>query len=271
MKREEIDVLLMRAPGTNCDLETVRAFKDMGVRTHLIHSQRVFKAKNLLDYDVLVFPGGFSYGDYVRSGVVWAKEMEYRIGKEITEFVGTGRPVIGICNGFQVLVETGYLPGFEGRSPEPQAALANSSHGYQNRWIRMKYTGKGNCTMLRGVPEDQIIACPVAHGEGRFIMPQDKAEAWLERLYDQDQLVFRYVKGDGSYPEGSWPENPNGAYHDIAGICNPEGNVLGLMPHPERSYYGYLMPEWTKKGKPDEYGDGRVFFDSIVRYVEARF
>jgi len=271
MKREEIDVLLMRAPGTNCDLETVRAFNDVGVRTHLIHSQRVFKAKNLLDYDVLVFPGGFSYGDYVRSGVVWAKEMEYRIGKEITEFVDTGRPVVGICNGFQVLVETGYLPGFEGRSPEPQAALANSSRGYQNRWIRMKYTGKGNCEMLREIPEGQVIACPVAHGEGRFIMPQDKAEAWLERLYDQDQLVFRYVKGDGSYAEGTWPENPNGAYHDIAGICNPEGNVLGLMPHPERSYYGYLMPEWTKKKKPDEYGDGRVFFESIVRYVEARF
>ena len=271
MNRSEIDVLLMRAPGTNCDLETIRAFKDCGVKTHLIHSQKIFKKKNLLDYDILVFPGGFSYGDYIRSGAVWAKEMEYHIGKEMTEFVETGRPVIGICNGFQVLVETGFLPGFYGPSNEPQVALANNTHGYQNRWIRMKNIGRGNCGMLKGISEGKIIACPVAHGEGRFIMPQHKAEAWLEQLYHQDQLVFRYVKEDGSYADGSWPDNPNGAFHDIAGICNPEGTVLGLMPHPERSYFGYLMPEWTKKGKPDEYGDGRDFFNSIIKYVETKF
>jgi phosphoribosylformylglycinamidine synthase len=271
MRREDISVLLMRAPGTNCDLETVRAFRDLGVKAHLVHSQKVFREKNLLDYDVLVFPGGFSYGDYVRSGAVWAKECEYRIGKEMEEFVETGRPVIGICNGFQVLVETGFLPGFEGRSPTPQAALGNSTHGYQNRWIRMKNVGKGSCGMLRGLPEGYVTRCPVAHGEGRFMLPTDRQEEYLERLYENDQLVFRYVTADGSFAGGEWPENPNGAFHDIAGICNPEGNVLGLMPHPERSYFGYLMPEWTKEGKPEEYGDGRLFFESVVMHVEAKF
>ncbi|MGD2201157.1 MAG: phosphoribosylformylglycinamidine synthase I [Candidatus Bathyarchaeota archaeon] len=271
MRRGEIDILLMRAPGTNCDLETIRAFRDLGTNPHLVHSQRVFRAKNLLDYDILVFPGGFSYGDYIRSGAVWAKECEYRIGREMIEFVETGRPVIGICNGFQVLVETGFLPGFEGRSPEPRVALANNNHGYQNRWVRMRNVGRGNCDMLEGVPEGHIIASPIAHGEGRFILPQGRAEEYLERLYGNDQIVFRYIRADGSYAEGEWPENPNGAFHDIAGICNPEGNVLGLMPHPERAYYGYLMPEWTKEGSGDGYGDGRIFFESVVNYVEKSF
>ena len=271
MKREDINILLMRAPGTNCELETIRAFNDLGVNTHLIHSQRIFKKKNLLDYDVLVFPGGFSYGDYVRSGAIWAKECEYHIGKEMIAFVDSGRPVLGICNGFQVLVETGFLPGFYGRSSEPQAALANNTHGYQNRWIRMKKVGGKVCDMIENIPIKTIIRCPVAHGEGRFIFHPDHIEDNLKKLYENDQLIFRYVKADGSYAEGDWWENPNGAYHDIAGICNPEGNVLGLMPHPERAYFGYLMPEWTKKREPEKYGDGRLFFESIIKHVEKKF
>ena len=135
----------------------------------------------------------------------------------------------------------------------------------------MKNVGRGKCAMLGDLPEGYITRCPVAHGEGRFMLPTDRREEYLQRLYENDQLVFRYVKADGSYPEGEWPENPNGAFHDIAGICNPEGNVLGLMPHPERAYFGYLMPEWTKAGKPEEYGDGRLFFESIIRFVEANF
>ena len=270
MRREDIRVLLMRAPGTNCDLETVRVFRDLKVQPDLVHSQRVFRERNLGDYDVLVFPGGFSYGDYVRSGAIWAKEMEYRIGRELSEFVDSGKPVVGICNGFQVLVETGFLPGFEGRSQYPEAALGNSTHGYQNRWVRMKNVGKGNCKMLSGVPDDHVIRCPIAHGEGRFVLPPDKQEEYLTRLYDNDQVVWRYVGADGDFADGEWPVNPNGAFHDIAGVCNPEGNVLGLMPHPERAYYGYLMPEWTR-GRLEKYGDGRVFFESIIDYVVARF
>ena len=271
MKREDIKVLLMRAPGTNCDLETVRAFRDLGTQVSLIHTQKVFKDRNLLDYDVLVFPGGFSYGDYVRSGAIWAKECEYRIGKELEMFVDEGRPLIGICNGFQQLVEMGFLPGWKGKSVYPEAALGNSTHGYQNRWIRMIYEGKGNLGMLSGLNEGHIIACPVAHGEGRFILPPETREQDLEKLYELDMVVWRYCNRDGSYAEGEWPANPNGAYHDIAGICNPEGTVLGLMPHPERAYYGYLMPEWTKKGEPPVYGEGYPFFKSIIEYVEHRF
>lgn len=271
MKREDIRVLLMRAPGTNCDHETVQAFKNLGTQVDLIHTQRVFKDKNLDDYDVLVFPGGFSYGDYVRSGAIWAKECEYRIGPELTAFVEEGRPLIGICNGFQLLVELGFLPGWTGKSKYPEAALGNSTHGYQNRWTRMKYIGKGNCQMMEGLQKEHIIACPIAHGEGRFMLPRETREKDLERLYEQDMIVWRYVKADGSFAELDWPENPNGAYHDIAGICSPEGNVLGLMPHPERAYYGHQMIDWTKHQIPKKYGDGHPFYRSIIDYVENKF
>jgi phosphoribosylformylglycinamidine synthase len=271
MKRKDIRVLLMRAPGTNCDLEAVRSFRDLGLRVDLVHTQKVFRDRNLDEYDVLVFPGGFSYGDYVRSGAIWAKECEYRIGKELEAFVDSGKPVIGICNGFQQLVEMGFLPGWEGKSRYPEAALGNSTHGYQNRWIRMRYVGRGNCGILGGLKPGFILQCPVAHGEGRFILPPERREELLQRLYDTDMLVWRYVRADGSFAELDWPENPNGAYHDIAGICNPEGTVLGLMPHPERAFYGHLMPEWTRGGTPPEHGDGYPFFKSIVDYVEKRF
>lgn len=125
--------------------------------------------------------------------------------------------------------------------------------------------------MMSGLDEGYVLRCPVAHGEGRFILPPDKKEELLDKIYEQDMLVWRYVKQDGSYANYDWPANPNGAYHDIAGICNPEGTVMGLMPHPERAYYGYLMPEWTKYGMPDKYGDGHPFFKSIVDYVSKKF
>ena len=270
MKREDIRVLLMRAPGTNCDLETVRAFSDLGAKPDLVHTQEVFRKKNLLEYDILVIPGGFSYGDYVRSGAIWAKECEYRIGKELEEFIDEGRPVLGVCNGFQQLVELGFLPGFKGKSKYPEAALANSTHGYQNRWIRMKYVGRGNCGMMSSLPEGHIISCPVAHGEGRFVFPKEQEAEMLQQLYDKDMLVWRYVKSNGKFAEESWPENPNGALHDIAGISNPEGTILGLMPHPERAYDGWLMPEWTRTGVK-RYGDGRPFYESIIKYTESHF
>lgn len=134
----------------------------------------------------------------------------------------------------------------------------------------MKYVSRGNCGMMGYLNPGQVIACPVAHGEGRFVFPQEGEEEMLRSLYDRDMLVWRYVRSDGAFAEGRWPENPNGAFHDIAGICNPEGTVLGLMPHPERSYDGWLMPEWTRTGLK-RYGDGRAFYESIVMYTERRF
>jgi phosphoribosylformylglycinamidine synthase len=272
MKRSEIRVLLMRAPGTNCDAETARSFRDLGVQAEVIHTQKVFKERNLLEYDILVFPGGFSYGDYIRSAAIWAKECEYRIGPDLEKFVEEERPVLGICNGFQLLVEAGFLPGFEGRSIFPEAALANNTTGgYQCRWVRIKHLNKGNCRLTREIPLDTVLRLPVSHGEGRFLFPRDKEADYLQKLYDSDQLVFRFVKPDGSFAGGEAFYNPNGAFHDIAGICNQAGNVLGLMPHPERAYYGWLTPYWTKEKTPPDYGDGRLLFESVINLVEKKF
>jgi len=126
------------------------------------------------------------------------------------------------------------------------------------------------CRLLERVPGNKIFRIPIAHGEGRFLFPKGKQDAYLEKLYENDQLAFRYVKADGSFPEGKPWDNPNGSFHDIAGICNREGNVLGLMPHPERAYFKWLMPDWTREKSVSEFGDGRYIFESIVKYVEKK-
>ncbi len=272
MKRSDIRVLILRAPGTNCDAETARAFRDLGVQVDVLHTQRIFKERNLEQYDILVFPGGFSYGDYVRSGAIWAKECEYHIGGDLERFIDEGKAVLGICNGFQLLVEAGFLPGFEGKSPYPQAALANNvPGGYHCRWVYLRHVNRGGCPLTASIPRDAVLRIPVAHGEGRFLLPRDLEREYLRRLYENDQLVLRYAKPDGSYAEGEYPFNPNGSFHDIAAICNPEGNVLGLMPHPERAYYGWQLPDWTRYEDPPRYGDGRLILESVVNYVERRF
>lgn len=269
MKRSEIKILLLRAPGTNCDAETIRALKDLGVLVELVHTQKIFREKNLMDYDALFFPGGFSYGDYVRSGAIWAKKCEYHLGRILENFINEERPVVGICNGFQLLVEAGFLPGFEGKSKHPEAALADNKWGYQCRWIRIKNVNKGNCLLTQEIPDDYIMRVPIAHGEGRVTFLKEDEEKILKKLCENDQLVFRYVKPNDSFADMERWHNPNGSLYDIAGICNPIGNVLGLMPHPERAYFWWQTPYWARN-RPI-YGDGRVFFESVINYIEKKF
>jgi phosphoribosylformylglycinamidine synthase len=225
----------------------------------------------LLEYDALVFPGGFSYGDYVRAGAIWAKWMLARLGMELRAFVDDGRPVLGICNGFQVLVEAGLLPGFEGISGFPDAALApNLPPGYNCRWIHMRHESHGKCVFTSEIPKGKILRMPVAHSEGRFMFSKDKEKQLLERLRKNDQLIFRYCNEDGKCALGSYPTNPNGSFYDIAGICNPEGTVFGLMPHPERAFYWWQQPDWTRHAQRTEYGDGRLIFESLIGFLSKK-
>jgi phosphoribosylformylglycinamidine synthase len=257
--------------GTNCDAETGRSFEALGVRADVVHVNEVVRRGNLLDYSALVFPGGFAYGDYVRAGVIWAKWVLAKLGKELKTFADEGRPVLGICNGFQVLVEAGLLPGFEGMSLYPEATLAtNFPPGYRCRWVRVKHESLGKCVFTWKIPKGKVLRLPVAHAEGRVLFPKEKEKQYVKRLRENDQLVFRYCNQEGEYAEGEFPVNPNGSYCDIAGICNPEGTVFGLMPHPERAFYWWQQPDWTRRESTVEFGDGKLIFESLVGHLEKR-
>ena len=272
MKTEDVKICILRVGGTNCDAETKRALEELGVQARIVHVNELVKKKNLLEYNALIFPGGFSYGDYVRAGAIWAKWIMAKLEKELKAFVEEERPILGICNGFQVLVEAGLLPGFEGISPYPEAALAtNIPPGYNCRWIYLKHENKGKSIFTRKIPDGKVLRMPVAHSEGRFIFSKEKEKQLLERLYKNDQLVFRYCTREGEYAEGSYPTNPNGSFHDIAGICNPEGTVFGLMPHPERAFYWWQQPDWTRQRLLPQYGDGKLIFESLVKHLTKKF
>ncbi len=272
MKAADVKVCILRVGGTNCDEETRRSLQELGIKAEVRHLNDVVGRRNLLDYDALVFPGGFSFGDYVRAGAILAKGLLAKLGKDLTAFADEGKPILGICNGFQVLVEAGLLPGFDGISDYPEAALAtNVPIGYRCRWVYLKHENRGKCIFTNKIPKGRILRIPVAHAEGRFIFPKDKEAEHLKRLIDGDQLVFRYCHERGGYAEGGFPINPNGSFYDIAGVCNPEGTIFGLMPHPERAYYGWQLPDWTKMGEPSEYGDGRLVFESMIEYIMRKF
>ncbi|MCX8204429.1 MAG: phosphoribosylformylglycinamidine synthase subunit PurQ [Candidatus Nezhaarchaeota archaeon] len=266
---KRVKACILRVGGTNCDSETKVALEDAGAEAVIMHMNKVAK-EELWKYHVLVIPGGFSYGDYVRAGAIWAKRLIVKMGRELEEFVESGRLLLGICNGFQVLVEAGFLPGFEGRSEVPQSSLAvNESASFECRWVYLRSVNRGRCVFTRLIKEGAVLRMPVAHIEGRFILPKERERDYLEKMVSNDQLVFQYCDEEGNPANGRYPLNPNGSFFDIAGICNPQGNVMGLMPHPERAYFGWQLPDWTRLKEPPRYGDGALVFKSLVKYAES--
>jgi phosphoribosylformylglycinamidine synthase subunit PurQ / glutaminase len=270
MKLEEVKVCVMRVGGTNCDAETQRAFQELGVQAETRHLNELVKQRNLLDYHVLVFPGGFSYGDYVRSGAIFARMLSAKLDKDMRKFINQSRPILGICNGFQILVEEGLLPGFEGVSDFPEASLANNSHGYKCEWTYLKSENHGKCIFTSKIPKNKILRMPIAHGEGRFLFPKEKETALLRKLYDNDMVVLRYCDKEGNFAGGEYPQNPNGSFHDIAGICNREGTVYGMMPHPERAFYWWQQPDWTGQQCMPQFGDGKLIFESLLDHLAKK-
>ncbi len=257
----------MRVGGTNRDQDIANCFNDIGVNAEILHLNDVLRRRNLFTYHGLVFPGGFAHGDYVRAGAIWGKKLRSLLNEDLKIFVDQRKPILGICNGFQVLVEAGLLPGFELFSKEPQAALANNRSGrFECRWVRMRKNPLTACIFTKEVGE--FVRFPIAHGEGRFLV---SGKPVLKQIVGNNQIVFQYVKTNGRLAGGSYPENPNGSVMDIAGICNPLGTIFGLMPHPEDAYFGYQMPNWTLDGKLETYGDGVGLVRSMVDYIERSF
>ncbi|MDH7509142.1 MAG: phosphoribosylformylglycinamidine synthase subunit PurQ [Methanomassiliicoccales archaeon] len=278
MRAEDVKVCILRIEGTNCEDETCAAFRFVGTSPEIVHLKQLTGhcpadlRRRLDDYHVLVIPGGFSAGDYVRAGAIFAARMKSALSDDLKRFVQSEKPIIGICNGFQVLVELGMLPALDGvMSDSAQAALATNESGrFECTPTLLKVESRGKCVFTRKMRKGQIVMFPSAHAEGKFMLPAERAERILDRLEENDQIVFRYVDESGSY--AGYPWNPNGSLGNIAGICNPLGTVLGLMPHPERAFFRYHHPDWTRNRlAPEGPGDGKAVFESVVEYVAKKF
>lgn len=272
METKDIKVCIMRVAGTNCDAETARAFQTLGAQTEIRHINEIVKHNiSLLDYNLLVFPGGSSFGDYIRSGVIFARYLQVKLGRQMAQFIDKNRPILGICNGFQILIEYGLLPGFEDVNQYHQAILTtNIPQGFKCKWVYLKNENKGNCLFTNQIPQNKILRIPIAHSEGRLLLPAKKERHLLQKLVDNDMIVFRYCNEDGTPANQNYPENPSGTYHDIAGICNKEGTIFGLMPHPERAMYWWQEPDWTNKTHTTPYGDGALIFESILNNITKK-
>jgi len=253
--------LVVRVAGTNCDVETQYALEQAGFDAERVHVFRLMEDPDRLkDYQFLLVPGGFSYGDDVGAGKILANQMLHRLAGPLNEFLADEKLVLGICNGFQVMLKSGLLPwaGVSADKAHRDATLAwNDSGRFEDRWVHLR-CDSDKCVFL---PKGEVISLPIAHGEGKFI-PRD--ESVLSALRDGDQVAVRYVDADGD--PGGYPVNPNGSIDDIAGICDPSGRLLGLMPHPERFVDVTHHPQWTRR-KIDR-ADGKVFFQRAFEYLK---
>ena len=253
----KVKTLILRAPGTNCDFETKVAFEAAGAAVDSALVNELFRQeKRLADYQIMVIPGGFTYGDDCSAGRIMANEIRLRLGGDIDKFVADGRLILGICNGFQVLVKAGILPGIKGQGRQPVTLTNNDSGKFECRWIYLKVQEKSPCVFTRGM---EGMYLPVAHGEGKLVAGAD--------LADRLNIVVQYVDEKGNTGAG-YPHNPNGSVRDIAGICDDSGRIFSLMPHPERFIRWTQHPRWTRE-TPRAAGDGLQVFVNAVSWVKG--
>lgn len=260
---KKVKVLVLRTAGTNCDQETAFAFRSFGAQVDLVHINKLYKRDvELGNYHILALPGGFSYGDNIESGRILANEIRIHLGDDIKKFIKDGKLIIGICNGFQVLVKAGILPGDKDAATQNTTLVSNDSGKFEDRWVYLNVSGKSVWT--DGL-EDKVYF-PVAHAEGKFVT---ESKELLSRLKKNGQVAFRYGSLNGKKP--AYPQNPNGSVEDIAGITDKTGRILGLMPHPERHFLFTQHPFWTRLIKKKKYGDGAKIFENGVKYIKKKF
>lgn len=253
------NALILFAPGTNRDGDVALALQLAGAQTSIMPLKTLREEKiKWNDYQMLVLPGGFSYADALGAGKLLALDLSQYFLEQVNTFVSAGKPVIGICNGFQALVKSGILPGREALQDAQFSTLTyNQGNHFECRWVTLKPVSQ-TCLWTKGL--DLLIDCPVAHGEGNF-QTSDPAQA--RQLLENNQVALVYVSEDGSPADGQYPLNPNGSMLDIAGICNAGGNVLGLMPHPEDHVFPFQSPD--RFHRPDR--SGLSLFENGVRYA----
>lgn len=251
-------VLILRAPGTNCDGETAFAFHQSGAESDVIHINRLRENPALTrQYQVLCIPGGFSYGDDVAAGRILANQLRHHLADAIAEFKEAGKLVLGICNGFQVLIKSGMLLQTE------EAAVAtltwNDSRKFEDRWVDLA-VASSKSVFLRGI---ESMYLPIAHAEGKFVVREERQ---LQQLNAEGQLVLRYASQQGEWSGPlAFPGNPNGSVANVAGISDDSGRIFGLMPHPERYIDRTQHPRWTR-GEGRDPGDGLQVFRNAVQF-----
>jgi len=268
-----VKALILTGYGLNCDYETEYALRLAGAETLKMHINDVIEdsGKILKAYHILVFGGGFSWADDHGAGVIFASKIKYNIGDQVNEFVEDGNLVIGICNGFQSLVNLGLLPGFNNNYTERRVALTNNDRGnFIDCWVNLKVNQDSNCVFTKGMG---TIELPVRHAEGKFFASEED----INHLFSSNQVAVQYADKEGNPANDAWPFNPNGSIRDIAGICDPTGRIFGLMPHPE-AFHSYMNhPEWTSKKEilsregrklESKEGDGIKIFRNAVKYIE---
>lgn len=251
-----VRAIVLRAPGTNCDVETVFAFQRAGAEASLVHVNRLIrKEERLTEYQILAIPGGFTYGDDIAAGKVLANELRVKLGEDIMRFIEGGRLILGICNGFQVLVKAGFLPEPSRNGPPGMTLAINDSGKFECRWVHLQVNRESPCVFTRGMESMYI---PVAHGEGKVVAETDLLPAL--------NVVVRYADTAGDTRAG-YPHNPNGSLDNIAGICDASGRIFALMPHPERHILGIQHPQWMRRGI-QQYGDGFPVFQNAVKWAQ---
>jgi phosphoribosylformylglycinamidine synthase len=263
------NALILQAHGTNRDHDAAAALTLAGAEPQLVPLNHLrLGKKRFADYQMLVLAGGFSYADALGAGKLLSIDLQAYFADEVRAFVDSGKPVIGICNGFQTLVKSGILPGGDviarsavtKQSPVnmPVTLTFNARGRFECRWVSMKPISQ-TCIWTQGLTD--LIDGPTAHGEGNF---QVSDPSLLEAFQKQDQVALVYARPDGSAADGNYPANPNGSVFDIAGLCNPQGNVLGLMPHPENNIYPWQHLQWTRNVA---HHSGLVLFENGVKYA----
>jgi phosphoribosylformylglycinamidine synthase len=252
-----VKTLILRAPGTNCDVETVVAFEQAGSEVDSAHVNELLHRQKLLsDYQIMVIPGGFTYGDDVSAGKILANELRLKLGEEIQRFVNDGRLILGICNGFQVLVKSGILPRLMGENSHPLTLASNDSGKFECRWVYLRVNETSPCIFTQGI---STMYLPVAHGEGKVV-----AEP---RIVKELNVVLYYADETGDIQVG-YPYNPNGSVDNISGICDASGRIFALMPHPERFVRWTQHPRWTREPLR-KYGDGLQIFLNAVKWAKT--
>jgi phosphoribosylformylglycinamidine synthase len=266
-----VRALVLTGYGLNCDYETEHVFRLAGADAHRVHiNELIAGSVRLADFQILALIGGFAWADDHGAGVILATKLRHHLGDAMLDFVRAGRLVIGICNGFQALVNLGLLPGFKAGSFRREVALTyNDCGNFRDQWVHLRVE-ETPCVFTRGITH---IDLPVRHGEGKLVA----APEVLARLEENRQVVMRYALPDGSPARGAFPWNPNGSLLDIAGICDPTGRIFGLMPHPEAYNHFTNHPDWTRRvwaargeEPPSEDGDGVAIFRNAVREAASR-